>query len=181
MLIDRSSRLSPWPRRSIALAARKTNPSFDPRGRATRSIGRLFLMLILLLCFGWVGGCEGKIEVNDQDIEPVTYRQVKDMLAEREKRRVVLIDVRQPEAFDADHIPGAVNIPLAEIRRHDSRLAQAKTLVVYSKGWRDRLSLAAAKKLVALGYQNVRDYRGGLEDWQDRQAGRESAEFPLAP
>ena len=38
--------------------------------------------------------------------------------------------------------------------------------VVYAGGWTDDLSIAGAKRLLALGYKNVFEFRGGIELWQ---------------
>ena len=36
--------------------------------------------------------------------------------------RVVLVDVLSPESFAARHIPGAINLPVADIRRRAAEL-----------------------------------------------------------
>ena len=40
--------------------------------------------------------------------------------------------------------------------------------IVANYGWDDLLSIAAGKKLLRLGYGEVRAYRGGLADWRVR-------------
>jgi NADPH-dependent 2,4-dienoyl-CoA reductase/sulfur reductase-like enzyme/rhodanese-related sulfurtransferase len=42
-----------------------------------------------------------------------------------------LLDVRTPEEFAAGHIPGAVNIPIDELRRRMSALSRAKKVAAY--------------------------------------------------
>jgi rhodanese-related sulfurtransferase len=87
-----------------------------------------------------------------------------DQLAEDD--RVVLVDVRQPSGFAEEHIPGAINLPLNTLRAGEPALAEAQSIVVYASGSpEDPLAGAAAKRLLALGYSNVLEFRGGLDEW----------------
>jgi rhodanese-related sulfurtransferase len=79
---------------------------------------------------------------------------------------VVIIDVRQPEEFAAPpgHLPGAVNVPLADLARHTSDFAaQGQPIVVVCKT--DRRSARAATELLAAGLDNVAVLRGGTDGW----------------
>jgi rhodanese-related sulfurtransferase/rubrerythrin len=74
-----------------------------------------------------------------------------------------LIDVRQPEEYEASHIPGATLIPLPELTRRIDELDRRKTTLVYCR------SGARAGNATALLYQagfeeayNI----GGLSQWQ---------------
>ncbi|MHC1734459.1 MAG: rhodanese-like domain-containing protein [Erysipelotrichaceae bacterium] len=76
----------------------------------------------------------------------------------------VLLDVRTPEEFNDERIPGAINLPLDEIG--ESTLALLKDLdqeiYVYCRS--GNRSAQAATKLVGLGYTKVYDF-GGIIDW----------------
>ncbi|HEX2942893.1 MAG TPA: sterol desaturase family protein [Rhodopila sp.] len=79
---------------------------------------------------------------------------------------VVIVDVRQPEEFMAPpgHLPGAVNVPLAELAKHTSGLAARKQpIVVICKT--DRRSARAATELRAAGLHDVAVLRGGTDAW----------------
>jgi rhodanese-related sulfurtransferase len=110
------------------------------------------------------GGCETK--TSDRDIAFINARDLMDLLAD-EGERTVVVDVRRWGEYDRGHIPGAVCIPVAELRRNDPVLAGADQIVVYADSFESPLSPAAAKKLIAQGYSNVYDFRGGLDYWQD--------------
>ncbi len=45
----------------------------------------------------------------------------------------LLLDVRTPEEFAADHIDGALNIPLAELESQLDRLDRERPIVVYCR------------------------------------------------
>jgi len=88
------------------------------------------------------------------------------------KRHGFDIDDRHLETEDqaadyADaHLPGAINIPLAQVERLAPRLLpdQSVPVVVYCSG---SCSSAddVARRLEAAGYTNVAVYVGGKEDW----------------
>ena len=111
-------------------------------------------------------GC-GQTRTSDADIRPVEYRQLVEMLG-NPKKRTVLIDVRTARKFSDGHIPGAINIPINQLRSGDSRLARAKNIVVYAAKPEDLLSRAAYKTLLRFGYQNLYDFQGGLMVWRSK-------------
>lgn len=108
-----------------------------------------------------LGGCD-KAKVSDNSIQTVREPEVIEAAGQPQ---VVIVDVRKPEDFASGHLPGAINIYLPQIREGDPSLSSAKRIIVYSGGWTDPLSPAAAKKLMALGYQNVYEFKGGIEVW----------------
>lgn len=120
----------------------------------------LFLTLLLLLV-----ACKGNPRVSDKDVKLIDYPAVVKLRADT-KSKTVVVDVRSEEEFAKEHIPGAINIKLPEIVTGDQRLAEAKTIVIYDSGLRRySLSNAGAKKMLSIGYDNVFDFRGGLNVW----------------
>jgi len=59
-----------------------------------------------------------------------------DLIRALRRARIVLVDVLSPESFAASHIPGAINLPVADIaRRADEVLAdRGAAIVVYCGG-----------------------------------------------
>jgi ArsR family transcriptional regulator len=84
-----------------------------------------------------------------------------------------VIDVRPPEAYNAGHIPEAVNIPGDLIVESLQQVDMSRPVVVYCNMHHpdESSSEKAAKQLRALGIQ-VRVLQGGLPAW-------ELAGFPL--
>ena len=76
----------------------------------------------------------------------------------------VLVDVREPDEFQAGHIPGAVNVPLSGIQTID--VPKTGTLYVYClRGTRSRQALAVLRRM---GYDarsigGIASYKGQLE------------------
>jgi len=81
------------------------------------------------------------------------------------------VDPRPASKHQAGHIPGAISVPIDTVIERDSRLAGFDTIIVYGDDYGDPVAVAMAKKLLALGYQDVRTLRGGLRAW--KQAGNE--------
>jgi rhodanese-related sulfurtransferase len=85
---------------------------------------------------------------------------------------VVVVDVRQPEEFTAPpgHLPGAVNVPLADLSGRAGELAARREPVVLVCKT-DRRSARAATELLAAGLRDVAVLRGGTDGWHRQGAG----------
>jgi uncharacterized membrane protein YdjX (TVP38/TMEM64 family)/rhodanese-related sulfurtransferase len=82
---------------------------------------------------------------------------------------LVIVDVRQPEEFTTPpgHLPGAVNVPLAELANRTSDIAARKQFVVLVCKT-DRRSARAATELLAAGLRDVAVLRGGTDGWHQQ-------------
>ncbi|MDQ6697182.1 MAG: rhodanese-like domain-containing protein [Actinomycetota bacterium] len=79
----------------------------------------------------------------------------------------VLVDARSPEAFAAAHLPGALNLPHAQIDADiAAQLDPGRLHVTYCWGPACNASSRAAAALALLGFQ-VKELLGGLEAWQN--------------
>ncbi len=47
------------------------------------------------------------------------------------KGDAIFIDVRSPEEYQFSHIPGAINVPLPEIRKRMAGLPTEKSIITY--------------------------------------------------
>lgn len=75
-----------------------------------------------------------------------------------------LIDVREPEEYAHGHIPGAVNLPQADLASRLTEIPRDQPLMVVCRsGVR---SLRAARFLAQMGYDQVSSVDGGTEAWQ---------------
>ena len=80
--------------------------------------------------------------------------------------RLRVIDVREPNEFQINRIPGAELVPLGEIPRRYAELDQDEEIVVQCKmGGR---SAKAADFLRSVGFTRVLNLRGGILDWIDK-------------
>ncbi|MHA2291651.1 MAG: Nif3-like dinuclear metal center hexameric protein [Candidatus Hodarchaeales archaeon] len=81
---------------------------------------------------------------------------------------LILLDVRTLQEYQTGHIPGAISVPLLEIRQYARKIPQNKKLVVYCKNAPCSMSIQAALELKNLGFQNIRKLEGGFDEWNIR-------------
>ena len=75
----------------------------------------------------------------------------------------VVVDVRGPGERERGHVPGTLSIPLPELRARAGELPRDREVVVTCQsGYR---SMIGAALLEELGFEDVRDHRGGFADW----------------
>ena len=82
--------------------------------------------------------------------------------------RAVVVDVREPAEYDRGHVPGAVNIPQAELAARLGELPRDKRVLVICQG--GARSFRAAQFLRQVGFEQVVNVRGGTGAWME--AGR---------
>jgi rhodanese-related sulfurtransferase len=93
----------------------------------------------------------------------------------QENPDLMILDVREPNEFDAMHIAGSLNVPRGilesacewEYEETEPELVQARereVVVVCRSGYR---SVLAANSLQVLGYKDVVSLETGLRGWKD--------------
>ncbi len=78
---------------------------------------------------------------------------------------VTILDVRPPDEFKAGHLPGAVNIPLADLETRLVELDRAREIVAYCRGAYCILSFEAVAALRRRGFA-ARRLRDGFPEWK---------------
>jgi rhodanese-related sulfurtransferase len=80
-----------------------------------------------------------------------------------------IIDARDPAEYDEGHIPGAINIPYDRLPEYldmlSSEVPMDGEVIIYCRGPACDFSDQLATELRILGYQNVRVFTGGWEQW----------------
>ena len=96
------------------------------------------------------------------DLESVSARE----LRERVKTgAAVVLDVRPADEYAAGHIPGAVSIPLSELKRRLRDLPRTREIVAYCRGPYCVYANEAVEMLRRAGY-NARPTKVGVPDWK---------------
>ena len=78
----------------------------------------------------------------------------------------IVIDVRSPEAFAEGHITGAVNIPVAQLRRllpDDPAFDRAQPIILYSA--EPALGAEGTAIVNDAGFSGAVSLRGGVDAW----------------
>ncbi|WP_394233419.1 rhodanese-like domain-containing protein [Niallia oryzisoli] len=81
-------------------------------------------------------------------------------------RKAQLIDVREPNEFEAGHILGARNIPLSQLKMRMKELRQDKPVYLYCQN--GTRSARAAQMLYRKGYKDLSHLQGGFKKWSGR-------------
>lgn len=96
------------------------------------------------------------------DLEPTSPRE---LLERAERGEVVIVDVRPVEEFEAEHIRGAVSVPLAELDSKVVELPRDREIVAYCRGPFCVLAPRAVALLRAHGFR-ARRLDEGLPEWR---------------
>jgi rhodanese-related sulfurtransferase/DNA-binding transcriptional ArsR family regulator len=102
------------------------------------------------------------IETRDE-LEPVTQAELRQLLRDG---GVTVIDVRPSDEYEAGHIPGALSIPVSELKRRLKELPKRREIVAYCRGPYCVFSLEAVTLLRQHGFR-ARRADDGLPAWRD--------------
>lgn len=93
----------------------------------------------------------------------ITIKELKEMLDNNED--FILVDVRTEGEYMQGHLKGAINIPHYEIENRYREITEDKNkkiVAICSIGARSKI---ASEKLAKLGYRNVYNVIGGMDQW----------------
>jgi phage shock protein E len=96
----------------------------------------------------------------------VTEISPADAAAKAKTGEAVIIDVRDKEEWDEDHIPNAVHLSRSTIELDiEEKVPDPNAVIICHCGGGGRSALAA-ESLQKMGYKNVRSMAGGLKAWK---------------
>lgn len=103
-----------------------------------------------------------KIFYRSMDHQEVNYCQAKKMLTQNPN--AILLDVRSKQEYEEGHLSGSIPLCLYDISKQANQILPNKeqTIITYcSSGSRSK---EAQEILERMGYENVYNLKGGLED-----------------
>lgn len=95
-------------------------------------------------------------------MEPVTFKELRHLMREGD---ITLVDARPAEEYEAGHIPGALSVPVPELKRRLREIPKRKEVIAYCRGRYCVYSLEAVTLLRKHGYK-ARRVDEGLPDWR---------------
>jgi rhodanese-related sulfurtransferase len=150
-------------------------------------LGREKWLSVLALCVAGtrLGGCE---DMSDAKIEYASLAETRSMLMDKPGVGKA-VDVRTPPEYAKGHIPGAMNLDLADVPATkdsiDPALAAFKYLVVYGADPGSGSARAMAKRFMTAGHKGVKCFAGGYAEWVGSglktEASASPAPVPAAP
>jgi rhodanese-related sulfurtransferase len=95
------------------------------------------------------------------EIEDYTAQQTHDEVA----RGALLVDVREPNEWDAGHLPGAVHIPMGQIPKRVAELPRDRKIIFTCRSG-NRSGTIKDYMIDEHGYSDVHNQLGGILAWQ---------------
>jgi rhodanese-related sulfurtransferase len=93
-------------------------------------------------------------------------------LKDGDRRGYVVVETRSPEAFEAAHIPGAINLPYRDMTAANTgHLDRDLVYICYCESFQCNAATKGALNLAGLGFR-VKRLAGGIRAW-------ESAGYPV--
>lgn len=81
------------------------------------------------------------------------------------EQKAIIVDVREDDEWKAQHIAGAIHIPLAQVESRLGELTQYKDSTVIMQCRSGKRSAKAAGTLQAAGFTKVYNLTGGIIAW----------------
>ena len=136
-----------------------------------------FISLPLLLLLGSSIACAAELTPplpGAPNYIDISVEKVHEML-ESNPEEIILLDVRTEGEYNAEYIPGAINIPLSDLENRIAELDSSKAIIVYCKtGSRSR---TASETLAQRGFI-VYNMEGGINAWREKFATSTSTPKP---
>lgn len=97
-----------------------------------------------------------------------TVEQARAFMNEHKPEEYILLDVRQPEEYEAGHLPGSILIPVGELHQRLDELDRSKPAIVYCRaGVRGANGTGV---LLNAGFEEAWNLQGGILAWEGKVA-----------
>jgi rhodanese-related sulfurtransferase len=109
----------------------------------------------------------GVHKLTDMDIASIGRDELHAKLESGEP--LVIVDALPPMSYAHSHLPRAINVPPRSVDASVKRRIPdtSAEIVVYCANPECEDSVDTARRLVDLGYTNVRHYAGGKDEWRN--------------
>lgn len=95
---------------------------------------------------------------------PIAPARAKELLDAGEK--VLFVDLREPDDFRREHLPGAMSLPLRELPSHFAKVPRTGRVVLYCSCGPGNIEEGYSYQILReQGYRNVSVLEGGMTEW----------------
>jgi rhodanese-related sulfurtransferase len=99
--------------------------------------------------------------------QTIDARELRERMSSDGPDLPVLVNALAREAFEETRIPGSISIPASDaLRLAPDVLHREQPVVVYCSSRSCTASPTLAQKLVDIGFTDVADFEGGIEEWE---------------
>jgi phage shock protein E len=103
-----------------------------------------------------------KIFYRSMSNKEINYCQAKKMLTQNQN--VILLDVRSKQEYEEGHLSGSVPLCLYDIEKQADQVIPNKEQIIITYCSSGSRSKEAQEVLETMGYENVYNLKGGLEE-----------------
>lgn len=96
-----------------------------------------------------------------KDVDSIESIPATEFVKRAKEQNVRVIDVRKPGEYNAEHMEGALNIPLDYLNEHLAEIPKDETIYIHCAG--GYRSMTASSILKARGWDNLVDVAGGFK------------------
>lgn len=100
---------------------------------------------------------------SEDTIRDIAPEEVWDIIRGDKKEAYLLVDVRTPEEYTEEHLPGARLIPLHKLDQRYEEINRKKKIITYCRS--GRRSMGGAILLCNKGFQELYNMYGGIMNW----------------
>ena len=111
-----------------------------------------------------IGYLEGSFDAwikAGKEVDYIPTVSARDLGSRIKEENIKIVDVRKPGEFAAEHVEGALNLPLDDINHDLASLDKAQTYYVHCEG--GYRSMIFNSILKARGFENIVDVKGGFK------------------
>ena len=121
------------------------------------------MLFIGIAVFIWASNAQKQ----STPLPEVSSISVEETLALIAKTGVLILDVREKSAYDKDHLPNAISVPIGDLNQRLQEFEAHKQMdvVVYCNDGSRRGPTATAQ-LNAAGFSQAKNLAGGIEAWR---------------
>ena len=104
--------------------------------------------------------------MSTRTVHPMYPEDFSKYRSSHKERTYTLVDVRQPEEYTQEHIPGAFNLPLPEFEQNISQLDPRQDLIFYCRsGSRAQMAAELAADSLQATAAGIYNLQGGISAW----------------
>jgi rhodanese-related sulfurtransferase len=105
------------------------------------------------------------MQKQERQVRQMTLGELKERM--KDPKPFILADARDVDSYEDAHIPGAIPIPADEVGRLADQYDRSIEVITYCGSYQCPASTMAAKEFMKMGFKNVRDYKGGIKEWEE--------------
>ncbi len=108
--------------------------------------------------------------MSEDQVQTIPPEELQKLISSKSEDSYTIVDVRQPEEYTEDHIPGALHIPLPELENSLQQIPQDQDLIFYCRSGRRSLAATALVQDTDRHiHGRIMNLQGGILAWNGKK------------